>query len=220
MISIHAPRTGSDGRSEAVPAYQKNFNPRSPHGERQARDGRADHGRRFQSTLPARGATLWPHQNRCGRRISIHAPRTGSDVHAQALHDVRHRISIHAPRTGSDREAMDYVEYLTAFQSTLPARGATLGGVAETLMEEISIHAPRTGSDRRGQPGRYTTRNFNPRSPHGERRPCAAHQAASQHISIHAPRTGSDGVDCRNAALDEISIHAPRTGSDWTVCPR
>ena len=168
MISIHAPRTGSDGRSEAVPAYQKNFNPRSPHGERQARDGRADHGRRFQSTLPARGATLWPHQNRCGRRISIHAPRTGSDVHAQALHDVRHRISIHAPRTGSDEFGFG-VSIPEEISIHAPRTGSDRCAKSLQKIAKISIHAPRTGSDGAPFSLRKKFANFNPRSPHGER---------------------------------------------------
>ena len=56
-ISIHAPRTGSDRASRRASARQRNFNPRSPHGERRLSGcGRRWH-RRFQSTLPARGAT-------------------------------------------------------------------------------------------------------------------------------------------------------------------
>ena len=56
-ISIHAPRTGSDSYSNFAYARCKNFNPRSPHGER-----------RF------RPEPVAPTQD-----ISIHAPRTGSD---------------------------------------------------------------------------------------------------------------------------------------------
>ena len=56
-------------------------------------------------------------------------------------------ISIHAPRTGSDaiEAADDLVEW--AFQSTLPARGATGDDLLRVWLDEISIHAPRTGSD-------------------------------------------------------------------------
>ena len=78
-----------------------NFNPRSPHGERRCRHNCEYCYARFQSTLPARGATRQPQANRHVVDISIHAPRTGSDA---ADADVRHfaHISIHAPRTGSD----------------------------------------------------------------------------------------------------------------------
>ena len=84
-----------------------------------------------------------------GREISIHAPREGSDE-ARGLFRRMFEISIHAPREGSDRGTV--WRYLTklkdfnprsprgerpyvtsflpgqkAFQSTLPARGATGG---------------------------------------------------------------------------------------------
>ena len=128
------------------------FNPRSPHGERHTAD---------KDYLPAE------------YRISIHAPRTGSDAHTRfpvvrpthfnprSPHGERRfrpepvaptqDISIHAPRTGSD----------------LPEN-------AERITRRISIHAPRTGSD---NPRRNHARQqiyFNPRSPHGERPPLVA----------------------------------------------
>ena len=59
-----------------------------------------------------------------------------------------------------------------SFQSTLPARGATVRAGSKEALEEISIHAPRTGSD--AQCGRT---------------------ADDVAISIHAPRTGSDPTD-------------------------
>ena len=79
MISIHAPRTGSDQHSRWTAPDGKNFNPRSPHGERP--DFRRDvfGNQQFQSTLPARGATGHAPVLGCCQRISIHAPRTGSD---------------------------------------------------------------------------------------------------------------------------------------------
>ena len=57
-------------------------------------------------------------------RISIHAPRTGSDIATRTL-GVFLPISIHAPRTGSDRRFVDPNKTGSEFQSTLPARGAT-----------------------------------------------------------------------------------------------
>ena len=55
--------------------------------------------------------------------ISIHAPRTGSDVdHTPEIN--QKLISIHAPRTGSDVNLFQHQRNLV-----------------------ISIHAPRTGSD-------------------------------------------------------------------------
>ena len=56
----------------------------------------------FQSTLPARGATLSETSLTKDQIISIHAPRTGSDAIAWNS-CVPMTISIHAPRTGSDK---------------------------------------------------------------------------------------------------------------------
>ena len=56
------------------------------------------------------------------------------------------------------------------FQSTLPARGATLEISALAPSDRISIHAPRTGSDRGIERRFFGCVDFNPRSPHGERR--------------------------------------------------
>ena len=123
------------------------------------------------------------------------------------------------------------------FQSTLPARGATIARELVRELLKISIHAPRTGSDARaasrrlsGQqfqstlPARGATAgddltppdecHFNPRSPHGERLPPHRGRHRPRLISIHAPRTGSDGKQVDLVTLDAISIHAPRTGSD------
>ena len=166
------------------------FNPRSPHGERHCKAPRLSPRGTFQSTLPARGATP---RRVAGNRIvsiSIHAPRTGSDARTSAaIPDVP--ISIHAPRTGSDTTADRWFAFFPAFQSTLPARGATCSGCSRPIQPEISIHAPRTGSD---------TDALSPLPS-----PC---------ISIHAPRTGSD-LACPVLLADPaISIHAPRTGSD------
>ena len=124
-----------------------NFNPRSPHGERRASDRRIWHL----------------------RQISTHAPRTGSDgddygletapsnFNPRSPHGERQRIGVsevavkdistHAPRTGSDAAPPCARGCPCSFQPTLPARGATQ-------------HRP---------PYARSYRDFNPRSPHGER---------------------------------------------------
>ena len=85
------------------------------------------------------------------------------------------------------------MQQLNAFQSTLPARGATIYQQRKNHRLPISIHAPRTGSDEQKR---------------------AAQKA--RYISIHAPRTGSDMTDAAAVAEGkDISIHAPRTGSDF-----
>ena len=169
--------------------------------------------RRFQSTLPARGATAF-----------LRTASTESRYfNPRSPHGERPPCSFCARRSSE-------------FQSTLPARGATalccVGGDAT----DISIHAPRTGSDRmldnqiartfdfnprspHGErhvifPPRAFPADFNPRSPHGERHFAIAVSRSDSRISIHAPRTGSDDLLSRRLFLFTISIHAPRTGSD------
>ena len=124
-ISIHAPRTGSDARRKPNAKPSADFNPRSPHGERHT------------AVTDAQVAV----------DISIHAPRTGSDRQGIFGAGIAPPISIHAPRTGSDRSQPREKRDFHAFQSTLPARGATTCRL-----------------DCRTLPC-----NFNPRSPHGER---------------------------------------------------
>ena len=168
-ISIHAPRTGSDlwlhsrartllyfnprsphGERRLLPTCGRSclyFNPRSPHGERLLALRRFALNPRFQSTLPARGATMTSSRSDGASAISIHAPRTGSDVPAGCCTTIS-----------------------VKFQSTLPARGATpLMCYHFRRRKGISIHAPRTGSDRSRKFCLRFGSHFNPRSPHGER---------------------------------------------------
>ena len=148
---------------------ENHFNPRSPHGERRYNFNRRESRCGFQSTLPARGATAFRWGLPRPFPISIHAPRTGSDLSSTAFclrrqdfnprspHGERrgqpahageqHRISIHAPRTGSDDCFISPIKILFVFQSTLPARGATSRPALSRRSRKISIHAPRTGSD-------------------------------------------------------------------------
>ena len=169
LISIHAPRMGSDlvevgdASHVGISIHAPRMGSDSP--DRNPRSGTP----KFQSTLPGWGATgcsfpEWPKtvdfnpRSPDGERrapevlrsvhvhISIHAPRMGSDDLADLILDTISRISIHAPRMGSDR-----------------------GGSGRHRGDGISIHAPRMGSDNGG-----------------------IHRRVSGFISIHAPRMGSD----------------------------
>ena len=192
LISIHAPRTGSDSSAGAhqerdlifqstLPARGAtvrhltkkldtwHFNPRSPHGERQRWRTYFTLPIGFQSTLPARGATDVQALLSAFLCISIHAPRTGSDQ--RGIRRVR-RCDDFNPRSphGERRGLLLRLLQFRPFQSTLPARGATIFSSRLTNLCKISIHAPRTGSDLRRCPRASLPPNFNPRSPHGERR--------------------------------------------------
>ena len=168
LISIHAPREGSDSLMDMHHYHANYFNPRSPRGERLKRFCKKSLIFLFQSTLPARGAT--PVTKLCTRKvlISIHAPREGSDEQKNVLHGVPY-ISIHAPREGSDLDILTVSANPYEFQSTLPARGATIDAFFAVLGWHISIHAPREGSDLYDVGGLAFLVYFNPRSPRGER---------------------------------------------------
>ena len=61
----------------------------------------------FQSTLPAWGATVSKSLGYYIQKISIHAPRMGSDGAELGGYDDG-EISIHAPRMGSDSKVKAY----------------------------------------------------------------------------------------------------------------
>ena len=101
-ISIHAPHAGSDRHGCRRCCDRSYFNPRSPCGERPSLNRSPSSLVSFQSTLPRRGATIPLPLDSTISKISIHAPRAGSDV----LYQYSSPMS-------------------TPFQSTLPVRGAT-----------------------------------------------------------------------------------------------
>ena len=149
----------------------KNFNPRSPHGERP---------RAFctPSRRPAHFNPRSPH----GERRSLQAvKRERQDFNPRSPHGERRLFSI-------------VFVGISAFQSTLPARGATRFSALSGSQAKISIHAPRTGSDLVKNDSMGRDHNFNPRSPHGERQHWESPKTSGKGISIHAPRTGSDKI--------------------------
>ena len=148
-ISTHAPRTGSDFRPSMRSRAFWYFNPRSPHGERRSHQRPpAAGGRRFQPTLPARGAT---HQRA--------APAAGGgDFNPRSPH-------------GERRLGRESVRAFRLHFNPRSPHGERLNPPDEgPVARAISTHAPRTGSDLCRAPASFARPNFNPRSPHGERR--------------------------------------------------
>ena len=119
-ISIHAPRVGSDSKAVYYPPPYRNFNPRSPCGER----------------------LYYEIFDYFCAYISIHAPRVGSDITdtsptritrnfnprspcGERLFDFSRisatiRISIHAPRVGSDFRLFPYICHYKNFNPRSP----------------------------------------------------------------------------------------------------
>ena len=79
-VSIHAPRARSDFKLTSNSRCDSSFNPRSPCEERHLQALVLSVRAEFQSTLPVRGATKEDYENYEKYKISIHAPRAGSDI--------------------------------------------------------------------------------------------------------------------------------------------
>ena len=192
QISIHAPREG--GRlplcSDFVSVRIFQSTPPARGGDhRPGRRGRRQ--RIFQSTPPARGATVTRGYITQDEYISIHAPREGGDHVCARVNSGRGYFNPRPPR-GGRRGSGPAWRTGGGFQSTPPARGATVLAAIVHAMERISIHAPREGGDcLRPSRGRRRT-YFNPRPPRGGRRTAEHRREAYRTISIHAPREGGD----------------------------
>ena len=234
------------------------FNPHSPCGERRYGKAVEQTVWEFQSTLPLREATRYARYNPyrcdfnphspCGERRGWRCrPREGGcnfnphspcgerpDPHLRAfLVDV---ISIHTPLAGSDDPANPKAIRNWKFQSTLPLRGATMGGSEGQTGSPISIHTPLAGSDLRrtdveqhrkisihtplaGSDSASTTcwttnTYFNPHSPCGERPPPNTRQAECYEFQSTLPLRGATGSISSPPCLAVISIHTPLAGSD------
>ena len=121
------------------------FNPRSPCGERLFSAHIKAPRRMFQSALPVWGATHRARRARSSCRVSIRAPRVGSDPITFDMLPAD-EVSIRAPRVGSDDARLRQRQH-----------------------REVSLRAPRVGSDYSNRLRRGFLRGFNPRSPCGER---------------------------------------------------
>ena len=124
-------------------------------------------------------------------------------------------ISIHAPREGGDVEVPGMDGAIDLFQSTPPARGATLqtpGGCPPSC-EGISIHAPREGGDTHWHsPPSRLPRRFQSTPPARGATPIMAHRRPKNcEFQSTPPARGATATGCRPWSDTCISIHAPRS---------
>ena len=191
-ISIHAPRVGSDLGAVSAWAVPRNFNPRSPCGERPptAASGspgryfnpRSPCGERLGDTRPGRRYRYFNPRSPCGERRASIAPRRVAPWAFQSTLPVWGATTFSNAVTFQQR----------TFQSTLPVWGATRPGRGTVLHGAISIHAPRVGSDIALFLLSPTQGLFQSTLPvwGATKRGAPGEQAGD--ISIHAPRVGSD----------------------------
>ena len=98
----------------------------------------------FQSTLPARGATLLVNGLWHDQIFQSTLPARGAT--GERAHTARMLlISIHAPRTGSDGALKKLFPSLL-FQSTLPARGATQRPARAASRQQFQPTLPARGA--------------------------------------------------------------------------
>ena len=167
------------------------FNPRSPRGER-----------------PAGASGAAP-----GLDISIHAPREGSDGGSERGCAGAGYFNPRSPR-GERPFFISFSFGVLAFQSTLPARGATRerAGLRRGWIFQSTLPARgATSSCARLCLRKLAFQSTLPaRGATGE----VMSWQKRESISIHAPREGSDQLDTFVTLTIDISIHAPREGSD------
>ena len=169
-------------------------------------------------------------------RVSIHAPREGSDVERLLLAGQNLVFQSTPPERGATSFTWCIQKYTCCFnprpprgerhnrnnrnnrngrfQSTPPERGATRRGRNRLIDDDVSIHAPREGSDIRKFNLLKLFFRFNPRPPRGERRPQGLNYIPPPPFQSTPPERGATITIINPAEMDGVSIHAPREGSD------
>ena len=145
----------------------------------------------FQSTLPVRGATAAEGLSTGISEFQSTLPVRGATLVIQLVYTTL-RISIHAPRAGSDTTEIDIAVRAMLFQSTPPVRGATFHLRAEQCYHHHFNPRPPCGGRHNDAVITIVNSDFNPRPPCGGRPRHIRANTASDRISIHAPRAGGD----------------------------
>ena len=171
-VSIHAPRAGRDNGIW------------EPHCLKM-----------FQSTRPARGATLFGVASMGVFVFQSTRPARGATLTAKAIKAAK------------------------KFQSTRPARGATLCPGTVGRDGSVSIHAPRAGRDLWAPARMDSLECFNPRAPRGARRQQIQQNWTVFGFNPRAPRGARRAIRVLAGQLGVVSIHAPRAGRDSTASP-
>ena len=149
------------------------------------------------------------------KRISIHAPRGGSDLVQHVVCDLQPDFNPRSPR--GERPIIQYDGRLYRVISIHAPRGGSDGVTTPDarLQRPITIHAPRGGSDGTSSTNsKLLTATFQSTLPAGGATYIRGPPERKLEISIHAPRGGSDAGTTGSTPYLLISIHAPRGGSD------
>mgnify|MGYP000095756806 CR=1 FL=1 len=158
------PARGATGDKFLTLLIAVHFNPRSPHGERPPKglphrprrnfNPRSPHGERL-SALPYRSGL---------RKISTHAPRTGSDGSCRRRYRKPKHFNPRSPH--GERPTMSFIfcVFISNFNPRSPHGERQSPPTERGNDYEISTHAPRTGSDA-ACARTSTTKSFQPTLP-------------------------------------------------------
>ena len=216
-ISIHAPRVGSDKSLRRRQGNCGDFNPRSPCGERPMSKSSRTFLQYFNPRSPCGERPRKQGQRQGAHRFQSTLPVWGA-TRKQTGQRRELQISIHAPRVGSDPEASRQRAASPAFQSTLPVWGATIQSGEGSSEDFISIHAPRVGSDLTFRMQRRLLLVFQSTLPvWGATRELRSNRRSSMVFQSTLPVWGATQRDKKKGKGKYISIHAPRVGSDNAV---
>ncbi len=214
VISIHAPREGSDRRLKEL-QEQADI---SIHAPREGSDA-------YKGWIPRQG------------RISIHAPREGSDMRRRLRKRRHNHFNPRSPRR-ERLSSMMVLWKITNFNPRSPRRERPLNEIKEQQCSTISIHAPREGSDLRSRPSETqrrisihapregsdspvccTAQNtvyFNPRSPRRERPPrCIQPRRVSAVFQSTLPAKGATEPPQNNFRLSKFQSTLPAKGATF-----
>ena len=194
----------------------------------------------FQSTLPGWGATCIPCPASGSARYFN--PRSPDGERHDGLNGNvwLHRISIHAPRMGSDYSLIPVCPCCRDFNPRSPDGERPSTSPRRPHIIWISIHAPRMGSDWLVAVITTPCYHFNPRSPDGERRQARMSQRNQIYFNPRSPDGERPVAETKPRPRDTdfnprspdgerrssriggyrdcgISIHAPRMGSDVAI---
>ena len=165
------------------------------------------------------GATLNPDISASCRRISIHAPRVGSDGILLIVGVPRQYFNPRSP-CGERRQLHQLIPVSNDFNPRSPCGERPIPTQSPTIIQTFQSTLPVWGATSVLLVLSPQAVHFNPRSPCGERPNRLHGYCKAAAISIHAPRVRSDVYEESAPSDWLISIHAPRVGSDtaqWEI---
>ena len=164
LISIHAPRTGSDENRMRECGQAPDFNPRSPHGERP--DTQSD---------KRRGKNFNPRSPHGERRKLVKRGCFRFDFNPRSPHGERRQPSVRPSARPAD------------FNPRSPHGERLHNAIYRRSGANFNPRSPH-GERRSGRGDAERKANFNPRSPHGERRDWQDdHQGKQSHFNPRSP---------------------------------